>query len=86
MLDINIRLSSYENVLLLIHLPSLAGRGLAFIKKLIEGKIVSPFLPNKVDFNISIRTSRHYEPIRLPQYRTNVELRAPLQMIIKNLN
>lgn len=60
--------------MLLSHLSSLAKRRsmlrLLFLKKLIESRIVWPFLLNDIEFKVPVRISKYHESIRLLQCRT----------------
>lgn len=83
-------LPSYINRLALIDLPTLEHRrimlGICFMAKLINGEINSPHLISNIYFNVPIRASRHFVPLKLPAVKHNYEAFNPLYSLCKHFN
>ena len=83
------KLPSYNSRLKLIDLPSLVNRrimlSVTFLQKLINGEINSPFLLNKLYFNVPTRT-RYFAPLRLDRCLTNFAANQPFQVLCQHYN
>ena len=78
----SIDLPPYTSRLLLIDLPTLERRrvmlGFTFMHKLVNGYIDSHFLLNLINFNVPIRQSRHFIPLKLNFCKFKYESFNPL--------
>lgn len=83
-------LPPYTNRLLLINLPTLERRrvmlGFTFMHKLVNGYIDSHFLLNLINFNIPMRPSRHFIPLKLNFCKHKYETFNPLNRLSKLYN
>lgn len=83
-------LPPYENRLKLIDLHTLERRRhmlcVVFMSKLINGDIDSIYLLNRIKFNVPLRNSRHFIPIKLPTFKNNYELYNPFNNLCRVYN
>ncbi|XP_075167903.1 uncharacterized protein LOC142240069 [Haematobia irritans] len=83
-------LPSYEFRLNLIKLPSLSSRrtmlNICYIMNIIQGEIESEFLLNRLAFNIPIRPTRNFEPLKILYHRTNFANNDPFRRLCAQFN
>lgn len=86
----SMNLPPYTSRLLLINLPTLERRrvmlGFTFMHNLVNGSIDSYFLLNLINFNVPMRPSRHFIPIKLNFCRYQYESFNPLNRLSKLYN
>ena len=88
----NINLPSYNNRLNLLNIPPLNCRrtmlSVAFMIKLINGDIDSPFLLSTINFHIPSRNLRMFAPIKMYNYnyRSNFVNNNPFLLMCKHFN
>jgi len=88
--DQNVRLPSYQSILLLLSLPTLVNRrtmlGTIFMQNLIRGDVDSAELVSHQTFNIPARLTRNYYPLNLSRCTSNFCLHEPFCVLCNNYN
>lgn len=84
------KLPPYEHRLKLINLPTLRKRrlmlGVIFMTKLVNGEINSTSLLGDINFNVPIRPTRNYVPLKISFCRYNYEEFNPFHCLCTQFN
>lgn len=81
---------SYESRCKLIHLPTLSSRrqfqSMVFLYKVICGLIDSPYILNRIGFNVPPRRLRRIDYFNIPTYKTNYAINEPIIRCLREFN